>query len=150
MANAAALLMQWLVLMAVYLTLAGNVAPAEWLAGAVAASLALGLMTAMRRVGRPFAAMPAEAFRRLPGWLAAMAGDVTKCTAGLIRGARPCGRFVADPFEPEPASAAARSRRALALFGGSLAPNGYVVALDHPRRRLVRHEWLPRREDDPA
>jgi hypothetical protein len=58
---------------------------------------------------------------------------------------RPAGRIIEEPFEATGEDPRSAARRALAVAGGSLAPNVIVVEIDADRGLLVRHELV---EDD--
>jgi hypothetical protein len=55
---------------------------------------------------------------------------------------RPAGRIVEEPFEATGEDPRSAARRALAVAGGSLAPNNIVVEIDTDRGVLVRHELV--------
>ncbi|HEX6621210.1 MAG TPA: hypothetical protein VF024_16220 [Solirubrobacteraceae bacterium] len=55
---------------------------------------------------------------------------------------RPAGRIVEEPFEATGEDPRSAARRALAVAGGSLAPNAIVVEIDAERGILVRHELV--------
>lgn len=56
--------------------------------------------------------------------------------------ARPEGRIVEEPFAATGEDPRSATRRALAVVGGSLAPNSIVVEIDADRGVLVRHELV--------
>lgn len=58
---------------------------------------------------------------------------------------RPEGRIVEEPFEATGEGPHAAARRALAVAGGSLAPNSIVVGIDPDRGLLLRHELMRER-----
>jgi multisubunit Na+/H+ antiporter MnhE subunit len=53
--------------------------------------------------------------------------------------ARPRGRIVEEPFAATGEDPRSAARRALAVAGGTLAPNAIVVEIDAERGVLVRH-----------
>jgi hypothetical protein len=55
---------------------------------------------------------------------------------------RPRGRIVEVPFEATGDDPHSAARRALAVAGGSLAPNSIVVEIDAERGVLVRHDLV--------
>jgi multisubunit Na+/H+ antiporter MnhE subunit len=55
---------------------------------------------------------------------------------------RPTGRIVEEPFEATGEDPRSAARRALAVVGGTLAPNSIVVEIDADRGVLVRHDLV--------
>lgn len=55
---------------------------------------------------------------------------------------RPTGSILEEPFEATGEDPRSAARRALAVAGGSLAPNTIVVEIDPERGVLVRHELV--------
>jgi hypothetical protein len=83
------------------------------------------------------------------GWILAMLcnlrrwpGDLVALAGALVR--RPRGRIVEEQFSATGEDPRSAARRALAVAGGSLAPNSIVVGIDGDRGVLVRHELVER------
>ncbi len=66
--------------------------------------------------------------------------DLWALTRALV--ARPRGRIVEEPFEATGEDPRSAARRALAIGGGTLAPNSIVVEIDADRGVLIRHELV--------
>jgi multisubunit Na+/H+ antiporter MnhE subunit len=63
--------------------------------------------------------------------------DLWALARALVR--RPRGRIVEEPFEATGEDPRSAAQRALAIAGGTLAPNAIVVEIDGERGVLVRH-----------
>jgi len=55
---------------------------------------------------------------------------------------RPTGRIVEEPFAATGEDPRSAARRALAVVGGTLAPNSIVVEIDADRGVLIRHDLV--------
>jgi hypothetical protein len=67
-------------------------------------------------------------------------GDLVRLARALV--VRPEGRIVEEPFGATGGDSRDAAQRALAVAGGSLAPNSFVVDVDAERGVLVRHELM--------
>ena len=149
---AAAWLIWWIVLAALYALLADNPALPELIAGAVVAAIgatgAVLVRSQRQRLLRPRARWLRGAWRPALG----LVGDLRPLVGVLVETglARRPGRsgFVEVPFDvvgEDPESAA---YRALTEAFGSLAPNTVVVEMDAERGVLLAHQL--RKTDDAA
>jgi hypothetical protein len=82
---------------------------------------------------------PRWVLHALRGFLA-WPGDLVRLARALV--VRPEGRIVEERFEATGEDPRDAARRALAVAGGSLAPNTIVVGIDAERGVLVRHELM--------
>lgn len=139
--------LNWLFLVGLYIAFAGKIAAAE-----IAVALCGGLATAayllvVSRSGRPFSSGIIQAIELAPRIVWSACRDMGKLTVAflkLIVTARvPHGSFVEIAFDPGRGDAPSRRRRGLVIAGNSFAPNAYVVAIRHAKRRLVLHGLLP-------
>lgn len=137
----------WLALAGVYLLVVG--APG-W--GEVSASLAVALpaTVAMRAVagGLPSGFAPRVAWlgrlAGLPGRALRDCGVVLGAIArGVASGRGVSGAFRAVPFDPGGEDARSEARRAIVVAAASVAPNGYVVAIDREAGRVLFHQLVP-------
>jgi multisubunit Na+/H+ antiporter MnhE subunit len=144
---AAAWLLRWTLLVALWLALTDSARHAELAAGAVAAALGATLATAL-------APRPPVLPRRLR--LAAIAGALGRLVldTGLLARAvwtRITGKRVRSSFRAvrfrHAADRRGRATVALAESLGSVRPNRYVIAVDSDRKLLLLHEL--RRDDGP-
>jgi hypothetical protein len=144
----------WCVAFGSYLLFAGTISFNEVITGALAATLAaawayLVSSCSRRRFG-------AHLEQIAPGFRAAASlGPATLRTSAVlarvaVRGGSP-GRAARNALRfgvcDDPA---ARSRRALAVLGASLAPDRFVIHLDHRRSEAIMHAIdRAERESDP-
>ena len=130
----------WVLLTVLWLALADSRRLEEVVAGALVGALgasAAVLVRAQRDVVlRPRPRWVLDALRPLGRW----PRDLWALARALP--ARPAGRIVEEPFEATGENPRAAARRALAIAGGSLAPNAIVVEIDAERAVLVRHELV--------
>jgi hypothetical protein len=130
----------WLVLTVLWLALADSRRLEEVVAGVLVAALgatAAVIVRARREV----------VLRPRPRWVLASLRpalrwprDLVALAGALVR--RPAGRTVEEPFEVTGEDPRSAARRALAVTGGSLAPNTIVVGIDADRGVIVRHELV--------
>jgi multisubunit Na+/H+ antiporter MnhE subunit len=130
----------WLVLCGLWLLYVGQHTKENAVAGAIAATIAVGFAALVARLGLYRFGLRARLLARgatLPWYLVR---DFAVVTAALLRG-RPGGRFVEYDFSP------VRSPGDRALVGllGSITPNAYVVDVDRDRGVVVLHELDPKR-----
>jgi multisubunit Na+/H+ antiporter MnhE subunit len=130
----------WVLLMALWLGLTDSRRLQEIVAGVVVAAIG-ATASVLVRSRREFVMRPRAR------WIVGALGppllnwprDLALLAVALVR--RPRGRIVEEPLAAargrDPASGA---RRALAVVGGTLAPNSIVVGVDPERRVIVRHE----------
>lgn len=136
----------WVLLMAFWVILDDSVAADELLAGAGAAALGAFLAElAAHQTGTRFrmrAAWLVPAFR-LPADVARDTLIVLAALARrLTRGQEPASAFRDVPVRPGPDTAEGATRRALLVGGRSLAPNTFVLGIDHDRAVMVVHELV--------
>jgi multisubunit Na+/H+ antiporter MnhE subunit len=130
----------WPLLTVLWLVLADSRRLEEIIAGVVVGALgatASVIVRAQRDVilrPRPRCVLDAlRTFGRWPRDLWALASALTS---------RPTGRIVEEPFEATGEDPRSAARRALAVVGGTLAPNSIVVEIDADRGVLVRHDLV--------
>jgi hypothetical protein len=130
----------WVMLTVLWLALADSRRLEEVVAGLLVGALgatAAVLVRAQRDV----------ILRPRPRWvLDALSGfgrwprDLWALARALVQ--RPAGRIVEEPFEATGEDPRSAARRALAIAGGTLAPNSIVVEIDAERGVLVRHDLV--------
>ena len=134
----------WVVLTALWLALADSRRLDEVVAavavGAFGATVSVIVRGQRDVVLRPRPRWVLEALRAFGHW----PRDLWALALALR--SRPAGRIVEEPFEATGEDPRSAARRALAVAGGSLAPNAIVVEIDPDRGVLVRHELVG---DDP-
>jgi multisubunit Na+/H+ antiporter MnhE subunit len=130
----------WVVLTVLWLALADSRRLEEVVAGALVGALGATASVVVRGhrevVLRPRPRWVLEALRPILRW----PRDLVALSGALVR--RPTGRIVEEPFEATGEDPRAAARRALAVAGGSLAPNTIVVGIDADRGVIVRHELV--------
>ncbi len=130
----------WVVLTLLWLALADSRRLDELVAavavGAAGATAAVLVRAQREVVLRPRARWVLEALRPLGRW----PRDLWALARALP--SRPAGRIVEEPFEATGEDPRSAARRALAVVGGSLAPNVIVVGIDAERGVLVRHQLV--------
>jgi hypothetical protein len=130
----------WVLLTLLWLALADSRRLEEIVAGmavgAFGATAAVMVRAQRDVVLRPRPRWVLEALRPLGRW----PRDLWALARALP--ARPTGRIVEEPFEATGEDPRSAARRALAVGGGSLAPNAIVVEIDDARGVLVRHELV--------
>jgi multisubunit Na+/H+ antiporter MnhE subunit len=133
----------WVVLAALWLALADSRRPEELAAAVLVGAFGATTSVLVRRhrevVLRPRPRWVLDALRTFLRW----PRDLWLLARALVR--RPTGRIVEEPFEATCEDPRSAARRALAVAGGTLAPNAIVVGIDPDRGVLVRHELV---EDD--
>lgn len=139
-----------LALAGAYLVDAGQGSSSEIVAAVLSGTLTAGLWTAARAASP----VPGDLPRRWPLVLAgrlrgAPAETLLDGTAFLRAafarltgsGTGPCGRLIEQPL-PRRTGDAGAGDRALATFGATVTPDGYVAAEDRHRHRLVIHRLM--------
>ncbi|HZU91846.1 MAG TPA: hypothetical protein VE993_21520 [Stellaceae bacterium] len=136
---------EWLALAGLYLLLVGQAPLAEGVAAAAAAGLVIVYRVFLLRRVRAVAVEARLWLMAVPGMAWSLARDAVlvglALSGALCRREVPLGGFTAAPLADRTSDPAARGRRALAVFAGSLAPNRYVVALSRPRARMISHRF---------
>ena len=145
-------LIWWAILTALYWLLVFKTEPAELVAGAVCGAISATGAELVRRHG---------SVQFSPGWrwlpaLLPLPGLVVRDTfrlAGvlwrvIVRREDVRGRFVALPFERERRGVDPASRRAVAKFVGSVAPNSLVVGVADRHDRVLLHQLEPTDEPE--
>jgi multisubunit Na+/H+ antiporter MnhE subunit len=134
-----ALVFWWLVLCGLWLLYVGQHTKENALAGAIAATIAVGFAALLARLGLYLFGLDVRLLGRAAPLPWHVVRDFAVVAAALLRG-RPSGRFVE-------VDAPARSAGDRALLGllGSVAPNAYVVDVDPDRGRALVHELDPGR-----
>ncbi len=137
----------WAVFLALYLLLAGAISTNELLAGVPAAAAASCFATALHRVEERRTSLRGPWPRLLLRPLTALLPDAVKAARVLLRAiARrpngPVGLSTRQPFREgiDPRDA---GRRGLVTLATSLAPNGYVLAVEADA--LILHRLAPAR-----
>jgi hypothetical protein len=70
--------------------------------------------------------------------------DTIRVLAAAVRRSPISGRFRTVAFEPGGDDAESASRRALVIFGASIAPDSYVVEIDRENAAILTHELVPK------
>lgn len=147
-------LFSWLLLVGLYLLLAGQLSWEEGIVAVVAASLALAGVWAQSPLCFTVRQVRWSYLLKLP--LPALSdclrvlGVIAKA---LIFGRRPTTTFHWVPFLPGENDSVSNTRRALVISALSLAPNSYVASIDLEHERLLVHRLALTRspeEVDPA
>jgi multisubunit Na+/H+ antiporter MnhE subunit len=145
----------WILLAGFWLVLVGSIDPAECLGGLIAAAIAAtGYSVVHQRDDQARVAIRAAwlplLVRRIPLEVVRDAWRVFATLLALTRGHTVRGHIHRVPFDPGSATAPlAAGRRALVLFGVSLAPNTVAVRIED--RSLVLHQLAPAPlPDDPV
>jgi multisubunit Na+/H+ antiporter MnhE subunit len=146
-------ILAWLGLVALWLLIVGQLAPAEIAAGAAAAAISVFVFAAVRRDARQLRIRPDLAWLleswRLP--LRVIVDFVTITRAlwnRLVRNRRARGSFRTIPLSAVGTDGRSTARRVLATLALSLPPNSYVVAFDPDDRSMVVHTLVPERFQD--
>ena len=137
MRTAASLVFWWLVLCGLWLLYVGQHTKENAVAGALAATIAVGFAALLARLGLYRFGFDLRLLARAAPLPWRLVRDFGIVTVALLRG-RPTGRFVEVDFRGRTAG-----DRALAGLLGSIAPNAYVVDFDRDRGVAVRHELGP-------
>ncbi|HJU15541.1 MAG TPA: hypothetical protein VJ770_03650 [Stellaceae bacterium] len=134
---------EWLALAGLYLLFAGQASLPEGMAAVAAAGLVILCRICLLRVARPIAVEARPCLAALPSMAWSLLRDPILVGLALIgalwRGDVPASGFAVAPLADRTADPAARGRRALAVFAGSVAPNRYVAALSRPAARMISH-----------
>lgn len=135
----------WVVLFALWLVLVGSAEVAECLGGVVAAAIgATGLVVVQTRDKTTMAIRPGWLWllaRRVPRQALIDCARVLGVLLDLARGQRVEGRMRALPFNVGTDAPLDAGRRALVVFGVSLAPN--AVAVRFQDDALILHQLVP-------
>jgi hypothetical protein len=135
-------LIWWVLLTALFIALEDSrrlaVLVIAAIVGALGATAAVIVRARREVLMRPRAGWILAALRNLLRWPA----DLVALTGALVQ--RPHGRIVEEQFSATGEDPESAARRALAIAGGSLAPNSIVVDIDADRGVLVRHELVER------
>jgi multisubunit Na+/H+ antiporter MnhE subunit len=130
----------WVVLTVLWLALADSRRLEEVVAalavGALGATASIVVRGHREVVLRPRPRWVLEALRNFLRW----PRDLVALAGALVR--RPTGRIVEEPFDATGDDPRSAARRALAVAGGTLAPNSIVVGIDADRGVLVRHDLV--------
>jgi hypothetical protein len=130
----------WAMLTALWLALADSRRLEEVVAavavGALGATASVIVRAQRDVVLRPHARWVLEALRTFGRW----PRDLWALARALP--SRPAGRIVEEPFAATGEDPRSAARRALAVVGGTLAPNSIVVEIDAERGVLVRHDLV--------
>jgi hypothetical protein len=133
-------LIWWVLLAALFVALEDSRRPevlvTAAVVGAVGATAAIIVRARRDVVLRPRLRWILGALRTLLRW----PGDLVALAGALV--SRPECRIVEEPFSATGDDPHSAARRALAVAGGSLAPNSIVVGIDAERGVLVRHELV--------
>lgn len=135
----------WVVLLGLWLVLVGSLALAECLGGLVAATIgATGLLVVQTRDTSTIAVRPGWLWllaRRVPRQMVEDCARVLGVLVDLARGRRVEGRMRVVPFKVGTDAPLDAGRRALVVFGVSLAPNAVAVRFEDDA--LVLHQLVP-------
>jgi hypothetical protein len=130
----------WVALTVLWLALADSRRLEEVVAGVLVGALGATVAVVVRAqrevVLRPRPRWVLQAMRPGLRW----PRDLVALSRALVR--RPGGRIVEEPFEATGEDPRSAARRALAVVGGTLAPNSIVIAIDADRGVVVRHELV--------
>jgi hypothetical protein len=130
----------WVVLTVLWLALADSrrleEVAAAVLVGALGATAAIAVRRHRDVMLHPRPRWVLAALRPLLRW----PHDLAALAVALVR--RPSGRIVEEPFGATGEDPRCAARRALAVAGGSLAPNAIVIGIDADRGVIVRHELV--------
>jgi hypothetical protein len=133
-------LVWWVLLSALFVVLSDSrrleVLVLAVIVGAIGATGAAIVRGEREVILRPRARWVLDALRGFLGW----PGDLVRLARALV--VRPEGHIVEEPFDATSGGPRDAARRALAVAGGSLAPNSIVVDVDVERGVLIRHELM--------
>jgi multisubunit Na+/H+ antiporter MnhE subunit len=136
----------WAGLMAFWVVLDYSVATDELLAGAGAAAIGAflaELVTYQAATRLRIRVSWAARALRLPGQVARDTMIVFAALGRrLARGAEPASGFRELPVRYGDGTAAGKTRRALLIAGGSVAPNSFVLGIDPDRDVMVVHQLV--------
>ena len=130
-----------------YVLFAGEVSVAEAIAGAPVVIIATLYALAWQRCGTVDLRMPARWAGVLARAYLAVLPDLWRVGRGLAQAVRrPVemqGVIKHVPFRVGGSGADDSGRRAVVVSAVSLAPNGFVVGMDHDRDELIVHQLVP-------
>jgi hypothetical protein len=141
----------WLALFWLWFLLVGEWNPQEWVAAAVAATIAASLAELARTRTGFRARLPLRALADLPQALGMVVVDFGIVTWALVssvaRGRVVRGRLVSRELET---AAAARGvgPRAWTVLVASYSPNAYVIDVDPETRIVLLHDLVPNRRSE--
>lgn len=137
----------WVSLLALWFLLAGSLDWVELIGGAVAATLGVSAAVVVRdRLGEAVSAEAgwARALRPLPRRVVADWAELLRALGSRVT-RRPSRSALREfPYAPARRGAPERSRAALTVFAGSIAPNAFVVTVDSEGRRALVHLLVDR------
>jgi hypothetical protein len=128
----------------------------EWVAAALAATIAATLTEGARAAAGVHLRLPPAPLRKtvsLPIAIVADFGVLTYALArSLIRRETVAGRYISRPFDPgAKTTPAGTARRAWTIYLAGFSPNAYVVDIDVDENRVLLHDLVPwRRSEEPA
>lgn len=133
----------WAGLFILYEVPAGSPSWPEAIAGGLASLAATAAVLASGRpeyLGRMRWSWWWLLLRRLPSQVIR---DLFQVLRASVVPSRLVGRFRSVAFDPGGDDVVSGSRRALVVFGASVAPNTYVVAIHRERNALLTHQFVP-------
>ncbi len=136
----------WAGLFALYLLFAGQASAAEIVAGTLVAGAGVALRTVVHHVERLKLGFDGPWGRLAGRALRSIAHDATRVAWGLLRataGAPLGGGVVRQRFEPGGSTPQASARRAVVTLAVSVAPNGFVLAVEDQSEGLLLHRLVP-------
>lgn len=145
----------WLALFWFWLLLAGEWNRQEWVAAAIAATIAASLAE-LARVRTGFAArLPLRALADVPRVLGMVVVDfgivVWALLASVGRRSIVRGRLVSRDLERGPDAAGGVGPRAWTALAASYSPNAYVIDIEREAQTVLLHDLVPnRRSESPA
>lgn len=147
-------LVWWIALFWLWLLLAGEWNRQEWVAAAVAATIAASLAEFARARTGFHARLPLRALADVPQVLAMVVVDfgivVGVLLASLARRRRVRGSLVRRGLE-RGADAHGTGPRAWVALAASYSPNAYVIDIDPETKQVLLHDLVPnRRSESPA
>jgi hypothetical protein len=137
----------WLTLYGLWFLFAGKIDSVEAVAGAVAATLGLVAATVVRdRLADPVGVDHTwlTELVRVPRRVALDWVDLVVALRRALARQPSLSSFRSFPYQPTRAGPPARSRAALTIFAGSIAPNAYVLTIDRANRTAEVHMLIER------
>ena len=149
-------LLWWVGWFWLWMLLVADLSGLEWIAAAVAATIAATLSEAARAAAGVHPRLPLALLRKglaIPLAIFADFGVLTYALArAVIRRETVGGRYLARPFDPGAKSTPAGiAGRAWTIYLSGISPNAYVVDIDLDANRVLLHDLVPwRRSEAPA